>query len=232
MDKGWLDKLSPFLTGEEFDSIIGTLKEEKKKGYVICPEYQYLFRAFKACKYNDLRCIVIGQDPYFTPGVADGVAMSCNLTKALQPSLEMFYREVNRTVYDGLLDSRYYGYSLDYLADQGVLLINAALTVREKEPRSHLSLWRPFMQYLFLEVINSYQRGLPIIMLGAEAQKLEEYIAPFTHYVLKAEHPAYAARQSRDWDCNNAFTMANKIIIGNNGIEYKINWIDTDKYKI
>jgi uracil-DNA glycosylase len=227
MDQGWIDKLSPFLISEEFDNIITELRREKELGFVVCPDVQYLFRAFKECKYNDLRCIIVGQDPYFTSGQADGVAMSCSLTGVLQPSLKMFYDEINKTVYEGTIDPATYNPSLDYLAQQGVLLINAAMTVREKEPRSHLGLWKPFMEYLFLEVINSYQRGLPIVILGAEASKaIEPSIAPFTHYTFTTEHPAYAARQNRDWNCNNVFNLVNNILLANNGKEFVIDWMN------
>jgi uracil-DNA glycosylase len=227
MDKGWIDKLSPFLTSERFDNIINTLRAERELGFVICPEYQYLLRAFLECKYNDLRCIILGQDPYFTPGVADGIAMSCSRTGILQPSLKMFYDEINRTVYEGRIREQDYNPSLDYLANQGVLLINTAMTVREKDPGSHIGLWSDFMEYLFLEVINSYQRGLPIVLLGGEAKKLERVIAPFTHYVFDAEHPAYAARQHRDWNCNNVFNLVNKVLLANNGKEFMIEWMNT-----
>lgn len=226
MDKGWIDKLSTFLTSEAFDNIIGALRQEKERGFVVCPDVQYLFRAFLECRYNDLKCIIVGQDPYFQVGVADGIAMSCSLTGVLQPSLRMFYDEINRTVYEGAIKEADYNPSLDYLAKQGVLLINTALTVKEKDPSSHIGLWNDFMEYLFLEVINSYPRGLPIILLGGEAKKLGRVIAPFTHYVFEAEHPAYAARQNRDWNCNDVFNLTNKLLLANNGKEFMIDWMN------
>lgn len=226
MDRGWFDKLSPFLLSEEFDKIINTLREEGKTRNIY-PPANLLFRSFEECKYDNLKCIIILQDPYYQPGVADGIPMSCSRTKRLQPSLQLFYDAINKTVYDRSIDpSRSYNPDLTYLLQQGVMLLNTALTVRENEPGSHVKLWEPFTKFLFEEVLSSYNSGLPIMMLGKDAQKMNAYIVPFMHYTLDLEHPAFAKRQNREWNCKDCFNWTNRIIRENNGKEFEIEWME------
>lgn len=224
IDRGWLDKLSPFFDSEEFSRINDTIENDSRYCN-IWPVKERIFRAFEVCSYDNLKCIVIGQDPYFTKGVADGIAMSCSLTGKLQPSLKIFYDEINATIYDNSV--REYDPSLDYLAKQGVLLINRALTVKENIPKSHISIWKGFIEYLLVDVIHCYQRGLPILMLGKEAQYINRYVSSLVHYPISVDHPAAASYTGGRWNCQNCFNIINKILERNNGIEFKIEWLNT-----
>lgn len=224
MSQEWIDKLQPFMSSAAYKDIFDLVEKERDK-YNIFPEVSEIFNAFVACPYEKLKCIIIGQDPYFTKGVANGIAMCCEKTGKLQPSLRMFYDGINDSVYDGE-GGKYYDPSLRYLADQGVLLINRALTVRANTPRSHLHIWEPFIEYLFMDVIHNYQRGLPIIMLGKDAQYVNRYISPLLHYPINVEHPAAASYQKRAWNCSNCFNKVNGILESNNGKEYTIKWLN------
>jgi uracil DNA glycosylase len=112
-----------------------------------------------------------------------------------------------------------YGSQL-YLAKQGVLLFNAALTTEFNKVGSHLEIWEPFTKYVISEALA--YTGIPIIFLGKEAGKFQRYVAPFTHsFVL--DHPAYAARTNSEWETKNVFKKVNQIIWENN--KYKIEWL-------
>lgn len=225
IEKEWLDKLAPFLQSEKFDDIMVSLKKEAALGKTICPESKFLFRAFKECKYDDLKTVIVLQDPYYQKGVGDGIPMSCSNTNKLQPSLQMWYKEIERTIYNGkMLTPHAYDPDLTYLANQGVLLLNAALTVEEKIPRSHTTIWKPFMEYLFRDILSVYNSGLPIVFLGATAAALETYVAPFLHYTKTVEHPAAASYQKREWNSDDMFNWVNHFIERNNGPEFKIQW--------
>jgi len=110
------------------------------------------------------------------------------------------------------------------LKEEHVLLLNSALTVEKDKSGSHQKLWEPFMNFFFTEIINKFTRGLPIILIGKDAQKYEKIIAPFTHYVKCVEHPAAASYQNRKWDCQSLFSETNRIIEQNNGKEGCIKW--------
>lgn len=205
ISKEWVDILSPFILSKEYTNIQLAISKERER-YSVWPTDDRIFRAFEVCPYEELKCIIVGQDPYFTKGVADGVAMSCSLTGKLQPSLKMFYDEINRTVYDNKITQ--YDPCLDYLAKQGVLLVNRALTVRENVPRSHLSIWETFAEYLF----STINKEVAIIMLGKEGQYIQRYLPPFKHFIIDVEHPAAASYQRRAWNCKNCFISVNRYL--------------------
>lgn len=221
----WFDKLKGFIETDEFDNIFRVLKSDSQAGHKIFPEHKNLFRAFRETPYRDLRVVIIGQDPYPQAGVADGLAFSCGLTNQCQPSLVEIHREIEKTVYGGInMTDNVFNPDLSYLAKQGVLLLNNALTVRENTPGSHKNLWVPFNEYV-IDQLNQYNSGLVFILMGSVAKDNYYYkIAPFTHDVLLCEHPAactYRKDGSR-FDSNNVFVETNKILKKNNNII--INW--------
>jgi len=225
-DEGWFDKLKPFIETDEFDNIIRTLKAEKEAGEKIYPEPKNLFRAFRETPYRDLRVVIIGQDPYPQPGIADGLAFSCSNTNQCQPSLIEIHREIEKTVYGGMnFTENVFNPDLTYLAKQGVLLLNSALTVVENKPGRHTYVWKPFMNNL-IEVLNTYDSGLVFILAGSVAKNLYyDKIAPFSHDILLCEHPAaccYKTPPNNKWDSNNVFVETNKILKARNNII--INW--------
>lgn len=224
-EEGWLDKLGPFIETEGFDDIFRYLKHESSKGINIFPKADQMFRAFKETPYKDLRVVIIGQDPYPQAGVADGLAFSCSNTELCQPSLVEIHREIERTVYNGLnLTDSLYNPDLKYLANQGVLLLNSALTVRQNNPGSHTQLWQPFMEYT-IDTLNQYNSGLIFILMGSTANNLfYEKIQPFTHNTLLVSHPASVTYMTggQKWDSKDVFVETNRILKASNNTI--INW--------
>lgn len=217
---GWSIKLRGFIQSSDFDKILESLYQEREDGKRFTPPLKYVFRAFETCPVNDLKVIVIGQDPYPALGVADGVAFSCSLTEKVQPSLQQIFSEIRRTVYSG--EDREQDPDLTRWSEQGVLLLNSALTTRVGQPDTHQSIWKDFMAYT-LDMLSLTSSGLIFVLMGSKAQELESIIGP-NHYVLKTSHPASAVYTGGQWDCKDVFNQVNQILERNNGPEFTIKW--------
>lgn len=208
MDEGWFTELEPFLCSPKGDLIFDALKEEKKH-YKIYPDALNCFNAFKY-KLENLKVVILGQDPYYTPGVATGLAFSISdKAKKVPPSLRTIEDEIRVSHFNEYKDMRYYDrpfkYNLTHWADQGVLLLNTALTVRENEPSSHLKIWKPFINFVFL-VLNKYE--LIYLLWGNHAKKYKDLIEDHNH-ILESPHPSPLARGFKG---NNHFILTNNIL--------------------
>jgi uracil-DNA glycosylase len=223
--ESWHTKMQPFIESAECDAIYAYLKKETRRGKQIAPLSSNIYRCFMETPLTDLKVIMVGMCPYHTMKnnvcVADGLLMGCSSTDYIQPSLEQFYDAVEKDVFKGLELSAVKGPDVTYLAKQGVLMLNAALTTEINKAGSHLSIWEPFMKYFFENVVSL--EGAPIIFLGKDAAKLEKYVSPFK-WVFKLSHPASAAYKNSEWDSEGTFTKVNKILKDNNN--YTVEWLD------
>lgn len=223
--ESWHDKIRPFIESEECDDIYKFLKSESQRGKRIAPLSVNVYRCFLETSLDDLKLVILGMCPYHTlkneMPVADGLAMSCSATGYLQPSLDQFYNAIEKEVYNGMCLECEKNPDLSYLAHQGVLLFNAALTTEINKAGSHLELWEPFTKYLFQEILST--TGVPTIFLGKEAAKFERYTGLFAHNFI-VSHPASAAYKNTDWDSEGVFTKVNKILKEVNN--YEIDWLD------
>lgn len=217
---GWAVKLRGFIQSTDFDKILKTLYDTREDGKRFTPPLKQVFRAFEECPESSLKVIIIGQDPYPQLGVADGLAFSCGNTGIPQPSLRHLFDGIEKTVYQEF--PTYQDPNLTRWANQGVLLLNRALTCEVDKIGSHYNIWHDFIMYV-LDMLSLTNSGLIFILLGAKAQELESVIGP-NHYILKASHPASAAYTKTVWDCNDVFNKANEIIKANNGPEFTISW--------
>lgn len=222
----WAAKLQPFIESEACDKIYAKLKEDSKRGKRICPAAENTFRAFKETPYKKLKVVFLMYDPYpwIKDGVivADGIALSCSNTKKFQPSLEKFYHAMERDT--GLKLAGIKDWDLAPLCNQGVMMLNTALTVEEGKVGSHYELWKPFTTFLFEEIFTKVNRGLIFVLCGKESQYYERFIFPHQHYIFKLEHPAAAEHAGREWKHEEIFTKINKLVKENNNEE--IIWID------
>lgn len=217
---GWDIKLRSFIKSDDFSKIINNLYNQREEGKRFTPPLKYVFRAFEECSLDKLKVVIIGQDVYPHLGVADGIAFSCSLTGKAQPSLKNILKEVNKTVYNEENVSE--DVDLKRWANQGVLMLNTALTCQIDKVGSHYDIWKDFVAYV-IDMLNLTNSGIIFILFGAKAQELESLIGE-NHYVLKATHPASAVYTGGTWDCNDVFNKANAIIEKCNGKEYKIQW--------
>lgn len=217
---GWAVKLKGFIYGSEFENILRTLYDERLAGRRFTPPLKQVFRAFELCPLDKLKVVVIGQDPYPHLGVADGIAFSCGNTMRSQPSLDHIFSALGKTVYPDMRVD--HDPDLSRWAEQGVLLLNRALTCQVDKPGTHYAVWNDFVVYL-MDMLSVTNSGLVFCLLGNKAQELESLVSD-NHYILKASHPASAGYSKSQWDCNDLFNEANRIIEQNNGPLYKINW--------
>ena len=216
----WADKLKGFLQSSDFDKVLAELYRLREDGKRFTPPLKQVFRAFEECPYDKLKVIIIGQDPYPYINVADGLAFSCSMTDKVQPSLKNIFAAIDSTVYPQ--QTIEHNPNLTRWANQGVLLLNSALTCQVDKIGSHYNVWKEFIAYT-MDILNYTDSGLIFVLMGKQAQELESMIGEH-HHVIKVSHPASAAYTKTTWDCSDMFNEINKIINGQNGPEFKITW--------
>lgn len=217
---GWADKLKTFLLSNEFKAILVELYSQSSQGNRFTPVLKDVFKAFQECPYPELKVVIIGQDPYPQLGIADGIAFSCSYSKKEQPSLRYIFDEIERTVYnqsdirnENCLPRESYDTDLKRWSNQGVLLLNTALTCEINKIGSHIDLWKPFIIYL-LDMLNNYNSGIIYVFLGNKAKEWHKHIS-INNYKCFCSHPASAAYAAKKaWDSGNVFNQINKILIG------------------
>lgn len=216
---GWGRVLKSFIFSGDFDNIILQLAQLASDGKRFTPPLKDIFRAFEECPYDELKVVIVGQDPYPRLDVADGIAFSCSKTKELQPSLSYILDEINRTVYHGHPGSL--DVDLKRWSNQGILMLNTALTTTINKVGQHYDIWKPFIAYL-LDYLNCTNTGLVYIYMGKQAQSWSDSTNDI-NYKFFVSHPASAAynKQSR-WDSSNLFVEVKKIVEKQYG--YSITW--------
>jgi uracil-DNA glycosylase len=227
----WLVYLEPFITSDRFDKILAFLKQEVANKKTVIPDSALLFKSFQLCDRKKVKAIILLMDPYptikqvgkNTVKVSNGIPLDCSNTNVAQPSLQQWYGALTEEYgFDPDMEQRN---DISYLlTEEHVLLLNSSLTVVENTPGSHVAIWTEFMSFFFSEVINVFFSGLPIVLVGKQAQQYEKDIDPFRHHILKVEHMAAAAYQNRMWNHGNLFQWINKIVENNNGYHEKIKW--------
>ena len=219
-DSGWYKMLSPYINGLSFDHIVNTLVDNVDKGKRFTPRFKDIFNAFYECKYDDLKVVVVGQDPYPQLGVADGIAFSCSRKGKAEKSLQYIlkqtigdYTETGRAIYTPEeCDLRRW-------ANQGVLLINTAFTCEVNKIGSHYGIWKSFTEHVF-DNINRHNPDTIFILMGKKAEAWQTLLPNCK--ILKCSHPASAAYRGGEWDSNDVFDKANEIL--NTQDKACINW--------
>jgi uracil-DNA glycosylase len=221
LHSSWHSKLKWWIESEACDEVYAFLKNESKRGRSLAPLSSNVWRAFKETPFDDIRVIVVGMAPYHTfidnKPIADGLCLSCSITGKLQPSLEQWYSEIQKQLYQGTTIIK--EPDLKFLATQGVLLLNASLTTEKDKAGSHMEIWSGFMKFLFEEVLDVI--GVPMVFLGQEAAKYERYASPFTWRFI-VSHPASASYKGSEWDSEDVFKKVNKVLRESFGT--RINW--------
>lgn len=159
----------------------------------ICPVQNKVFRAFELCPYDELKVVMLGQDPYPQKGVATGILFGNNEEVAeenLSPSLKIVKEACIN--YEVPHNSIIFDQTLESWAKQGILMINSALTVEMNKVGSHVMLWRPFISKLLKNLSDNNTAGV-YVLFGRQAQTFKPYIGKFNH-IIEVEHPAYFAR--------------------------------------
>ena len=167
---------------------------ELARGKKVFPPREHVFDAMRLCRFDEVRVVIIGQDPYFnTHGnlgpEAHGLCFSVREGIPTPPSLQNIFKEIAGSVYKGT-PKRKFSTDLTRWARQGVLLLNASLTVIEKSPNSHAQIGWHTLTDNIIETLSAKRDNLVFMLWGAFAQKKEGYIDTNKHLVLKTTHPS------------------------------------------
>lgn len=177
----------------------------------LCPAQSDVFRAFELCPFNDLKVVMLGQDPYPQKGVATGVLFG-NRKEVdednLSPSLNVIKEAaINFEVPHYCIT---FDQTLESWAKQGILMINSALTVEMNRIGSHVMLWRPFIAKL-LKNLSEYNTAIVYVLFSRQAQTFKPYINDRFNHIIEIEHPAYFARSNTKMPHQLFIDISNKV---------------------
>jgi uracil-DNA glycosylase len=182
----WSTTLGPEKEQPYFKDILSFLNQEKKNNKTIYPAKNDIFNALKYTSFDNVKVVIIGQDPYHGPNQAHGLCFSVEHGVLAPPSLKNIFKELHDDLGITIPDHG----CLKKWADQGVLLLNAVLTVEAGKPQSHAQKgWEKFTDKI-IEVINEKKQGIVFLLWGSYAQQKGMIIDPTRHYILKAAHPS------------------------------------------
>ncbi|MFZ9686948.1 MAG: uracil-DNA glycosylase [Chitinophagaceae bacterium] len=185
--KGWKKELKEEFDKEYFNRIVQQLKVEKQSQVSIFPPGSLIFNAFNITDFNDVKVVIIGQDPYHGEGQAHGLSFSVQKGIKPPPSLINIFKEIENDL--GIKMPRDYG-DLTAWAVQGVLMLNATLTVRSNQPNSHAGLGWSLFTDAVIQHLNDKKENLVFLLWGNFAKEKGIHIDEKKHLVLKAAHPS------------------------------------------
>ena len=191
MEKRWLEILYDEFSKPYMKGLQAYLAREKKAGCTIYPDQELIFNAFCQTPFDSVKVVIIGQDPYHGPNQAHGLSFSVRKNVDQPPSLKNIFQELQNDV--GIKKPKT-GYLLSWTR-QGVLLLNATLTVRAREPRSHYGQgWEEFTDKV-VEKLAEKKDGIVFLLWGKSAQekclKVFHKISNHPHLILTAAHPSF-----------------------------------------
>ena len=212
----WKEVLREEFSKPYFDELVDFVKQEYASG-VVYPAGQNIFRAFDKCPFDKLKVVIIGQDPYHGPGQANGLCFSVARGVQFPPSLQNIFKEVQSDIGTPVPESG----ELDRWAEQGVLLLNAVLTVRAHQAASHAGRgWEKFTDAV-VRAIAERKQQVVYMLWGSYAQKKGAIADPQTNLILKAVHPSPLSAYRGFFGCKH-FSEANKYLesVGKSPIEW------------
>ena len=185
-DDGWKNALSDTINSNEFRDLALFIENERTQGAVIYPPEDEVFAALNLCPLDDVKVVIVGQDPYHGPGQGHGLAFSVRPGVRPPPSLKNIFKEAQADVDIDLPTNGY----LTCWADQGVLLLNTVLTVRAGEANSHAKQgWEVFTDTI-IDTLNERKEGLVFLLWGNPAQRKASSVDESRHTVIRTSHPS------------------------------------------
>ncbi len=209
IEKSWKELLQPEFEKPYFEDLTHFVKHEYKHGTVY-PPGKLIFNAFDCCPFDACKVVILGQDPYHGPGQAHGLCFSVNDGIPKPPSLVNIFKEIKEDLGKPIPQSG----NLERWAVQGVLLLNATLTVRAGEAGSHQKKgWETFTDAV-VQKINAEKDGVVFLLWGKYAQEKGKIIDESKHHVLKATHPSPLASKWGGWFGCRHFSQTNEFLVG------------------
>ena len=216
ISESWKVRLNKEFHQSYFEELAAFVKQEYAN-YRIYPPGKQIFAAFDHCNFDDLKVVILGQDPYHGPDQANGLCFSVSDHVPLPPSLINIFKEIKSDLGKEIPPTG----NLERWADQGVLLLNATLTVRAHSPGSHQNKgWEQFTDSV-IRVVSEEKEGVVFLLWGAYAQRKGEIIDEKKHLVLKSPHPSPFAANRGFFGCKH-FSKANEYLrsIGKEEIDW------------
>lgn len=216
IEEGWKNHLAAEFDKPYFADLTRFVKSEYTSKSIY-PPAKLIFNAFDLCPFDQVKVVIIGQDPYHGPGQAHGLCFSVPEGVEFPPSLVNIFKEINDDLHVSVPKSG----NLERWATQGVLLLNATLTVQAHQAGSHQRKgWEEFTDAA-IRVLNEQKEHLVFMLWGSYAQRKGEYIDRKKHLVLESPHPSPLSAY-RGFFGNSHFSKANEYLSKNN--EQAINW--------
>lgn len=216
IEQSWKDALAPEFDKEYFLNLTDFVRSEYLSGKPIYPAPKNIFNAFNLCPLNDVRVVIIGQDPYHEPGQAHGLCFSVLPPTPIPPSLRNIYKEIESDLGHKSITNG----DLTHWASQGVLLLNSTLTVRAHAAASHAGRgWELFTDAVIRAV--SDRDNIVYMLWGSYAQKKAAFVNPTRNLILKSVHPSPLSAHRGFFGCKH-FSRANDYLIshGQSPIEW------------
>lgn len=210
LEESWREKLKDEMDNPYYRELVDKVQKEYENKTCYPPEDK-IFNALNLCPFDKVKVVIMGQDPYFNPGQAMGLSFSVPEGVQLPPSLKTLYRALGINL-NGINQP---SGDLTRWAEQGVLLLNTVLTVREKQVNSHRKYkWRLFTDAV-VKALNKEREHIVFMLWGRIAQRKERlvHVANDRHLVLKAIHPSLAVRRKGEWNGKEHFMCCNKYLI-------------------
>ncbi len=220
IESSWKEVLKNEFSKSYFQQVVIFLKTEKAAGKIIYPPGTLIFNAFNQTPFSKLKVVIIGQDPYHGNGQAHGLSFSVPNGIKPPPSLINIFKEIQTDI--GIAMPKEYG-NLTKWAEQGVLLLNAALTVRANEPFSHARIgWAEFTDAV-IKKISDEKKGIVFLLWGKFAQEKQDLIDETKHFVLKAAHPSPFSADKGFFGCKH-FSKTNELLVkqGSSPVDWKL----------
>lgn len=209
IEPSWLEVLHDEFDKPYMQKLREFLKQEKEAGIKVYPKGSDIFNAFNKTPFTKLKTVILGQDPYHGPNQAIGLSFAVNKGITVPPSLKNIYKELQTDIPGFTMPS--HG-DLTGWAEQGVLMLNATLTVQAGKPGSHQKKgWEIFTDTV-IRTISEQKEGVVFLLWGKFAQAKEELIDTAKHHVLKAAHPSPYSADNGFFGCHH-FSKTNEILI-------------------
>jgi uracil-DNA glycosylase len=204
IDQSWLPKLQAEFEKPYFMELTAFVKAEYNQHRCFPPGNQ-IFAAFDHCKFDDVKVVILGQDPYHGPGQANGLCFSVNDGILKPPSLQNIFREIQKDMGIPIPESG----NLERWADQGVFLLNATLTVRAHQAGSHQNKGWELFSDTVIETISKEKEGVVFMLWGGFAKRKLKLIDGEKHLILTSGHPSPLSANRGMWFGNKHFSTAN-----------------------
>ncbi len=218
INQSWIKVLTPAFTSSSFLELQSFLDEDRKS-VIVYPDESLVFNAFNKTSFDQIKVVILGQDPYHGEGQAHGLAFSVPQGEKTPPSLKNIFKELSL---DLKIPLPCHG-NLESWAEQGVFLLNATLTVRANQPGSHQGKgWEEFTDFV-IKSISGQNHGVVFLLWGKFAQAKESLIDSQKHLILKSTHPSPLSAHRGFLGCNH-FSATNQYLIslGKKPIDWNI----------